>query len=94
MSQQPVTYAASGVDINRQDEALACQDAGEVCVWGGSGLLLEVYFLHRRDRDTDPAIRALARRRERGAMAILCERAGGDLVWWVRRAALYALGQE
>lgn len=40
----------------------------------------------------DAAIRALARRRERGAMAILCERAGGDLVWWVRRAALYALG--
>lgn len=40
----------------------------------------------------DAAIRALARRRERGALAILCERAGGDLVWWVRRAALYALG--
>lgn len=52
--------SGAGLSLMRQDEALACRDAGEVCVWGGSGLLLEVYFLHRRDRETDPAIRALA----------------------------------
>lgn len=40
----------------------------------------------------DAAIRAVARRRCARALAALGERAGGDAIWWVRRAALYALG--
>jgi HEAT repeat protein len=40
----------------------------------------------------DAAIRALARRRASGALGALRERAEGDLVWWVRRAAVYAIG--
>ncbi len=49
----------TGLSLMRQDEALRCETAGEVCVWGGSGQLLDIYFLHRRDREPDPAIRAV-----------------------------------
>ncbi len=51
--------SGAGLSLMRQDEAERCRDAGQVCVWGGSGLLLEVYFLYRRDSEPDPAIRAV-----------------------------------
>lgn len=48
-----------GLSLMRQDEAQRYEQSGEVCIWGGSGQLLEIYFLYRRDREPDPALRAV-----------------------------------
>lgn len=69
-------------------EAMGRRGAGlEALVGGLLGALDDVSPVVR-----DAAIRALARRREVQALPFLRERVGGDAVWWVRRAAIYALG--
>lgn len=51
--------SGAGLSLMRRDEAQRHEASGEVCLWGGSGEPLEVFLLYRRDRDADPAIRAV-----------------------------------
>ncbi|MGE4264378.1 MAG: LysR family transcriptional regulator [Desulfovibrio sp.] len=51
--------SGAGLSLMRRDEARRHEASGEVCLWGGSGEPLEVFLLYRRDRDADPAIRAV-----------------------------------
>ena len=82
--------AASGVSGERT------AGARQPSAGTGAGLGVGTWLIDALDDVSpvvrDAAIRALARRKEGRAMAGLRERAAGDVVWWVRRAAIYALG--
>jgi DNA-binding transcriptional LysR family regulator len=48
-----------GLSLIREDLALAKQAAGEVCIWRDVRLETTLWFIYRRARKDDPAIRAL-----------------------------------
>lgn len=51
--------SGAGLSLMRRDEAQRHEACGEVCLWDGPGEPLDVFLLYRRDRDADPAIRAV-----------------------------------
>ena len=51
--------SGAGLSLMRRDEARRHEASGEVCLWFGPGEPLDVFLLYRRDRDADPAIRAV-----------------------------------
>ncbi|MBI5518802.1 MAG: LysR family transcriptional regulator [Desulfovibrio sp.] len=54
-----LVQSGAGMGIMRQDEGERCVELGEVFIWRGDSLPMNAYFLYRRDRDADPAIRAV-----------------------------------
>ena len=48
-----------GVSLIREELALAKQAAGEVCLWGEVSLATTLWFIFAKEREHDPAIRAL-----------------------------------
>lgn len=54
-----LVQSGAGIGIMREDEGRRCEEQGEAFVWRGDSLPMSAYFLYRRDRDTDPAIRAV-----------------------------------
>jgi DNA-binding transcriptional LysR family regulator len=54
-----LVQSGAGIGIMREDEGARCEESGEAFVWTGDSLPMNAYFLYRRDRDADPAIRAV-----------------------------------
>ena len=48
-----------GLALVREDVALAHEAAGEVCLWNGVRIETTLWFVHLKDREGDPVIRAL-----------------------------------
>jgi len=51
--------SGAGLGLMHLDEARGWEKTGEVCVWPHDSLPIGVYFLHRHDRASDPAISAV-----------------------------------
>ena len=74
-----LVMAGLGVALLREDMAMADAAQGQLAIWGATRLATKLQFIHRRERDRDPAIHALqevvrdvwtpeqARRAEEGA---------------------------
>ncbi|SNR69358.1 DNA-binding transcriptional regulator, LysR family [Humidesulfovibrio mexicanus] len=54
-----LVQSGAGLGIMREDEGARCEGAGEAFVWRGDSLPMNAYFLYRRDRESDPAMRAV-----------------------------------
>lgn len=50
--------SGAGLGIMRRDEAARCEAEGQVFVWPGDSLPMNAYFISRREREADPALRA------------------------------------
>ena len=48
-----------GVALIREDLALEKQAGGEVCLWSDTRLVTPLWFIHLRERESDPLIQAL-----------------------------------
>ncbi len=48
-----------GMALLREDVALKHEEAGEVCIWDGIRIASTVWFVYQREREGDPALRAL-----------------------------------
>lgn len=51
--------SGAGLGIMRSDEAAECEASGRAFVWPGGDLPMNAYFIHRRDRESDPALRTV-----------------------------------
>lgn len=51
--------SGAGLGLMHRDEARAWQRTGDVCVLDLDGLPIDIRFLHRRDRASDPALRSV-----------------------------------
>jgi DNA-binding transcriptional LysR family regulator len=54
-----LVVAGLGVALMREDNALAREAAGEVCLWRDVRLETRLWFIHLREREHDPVMRAL-----------------------------------
>ena len=48
-----------GIALIREDVALQFQDAGAVCIWDGVRITSQMWFIHLKERASDPIISAL-----------------------------------
>lgn len=54
-----LVVAGVGIALMREDVALARETAGEVCLWNDIRMPTTLWFIYLREREEDPAIRAL-----------------------------------
>ena len=51
--------SGAGLGLMHRAEAQGWEKSGEVCVWPHDSLPIDICFLHRKDRATDPALQAV-----------------------------------